>query len=86
MKLRPRATEDRVSANATPDDVRLPGLDLVAVLEGGAAVVSPSHLPDAGMTLNALDAETRMKALFVFCEIGDEPGHRIPKLPLLLRT
>lgn len=75
-----------MSADATPDDVRLVGVDFIAVLEGRAAVVGPGHLPDTGMPLHTLYAKARMKALLVFCKVGDELSHRIAEFPLLLRT
>ncbi len=75
-----------MGADATPDDVRLSGFDLIAVLKGRAAVVGPSHLPDTGMALDALHAKSGMEALFVFGEIGDEPSHRIAEFPLLRWT
>jgi len=51
-----RPAEDRVGADAPPDDVLLARLHLVAVLESGPTVGRPSHLPDAPMTLHPLDA------------------------------
>ncbi len=75
-----------MGSNAPPDDVWLAGLDFIAVLEGGAAVVGPTHLPDAGVALNALDAKTWMEALFVFAEIGDELSYGVAEFSLLLRT
>ena len=58
-----RSMEDRVRANPAPDDVRLAGVNLLAVLEGGAAIVGPRHLPHPRMALHPFDPETRMKAL-----------------------
>lgn len=54
-----------MSADTPPDDVRLTGVNLVAVLEGGAAVIGPCHLPDTGMALHTLDTEAGMEALAV---------------------
>lgn len=75
-----------MGSDAPPDDVRLAGVDFIAVLEGRAAVIGPGHLPDAGMTLHALYAKPGMEALLVFGEIGDELSHRIAKFALLFRT
>jgi len=75
-----------VGANATPDDVRLAGVDFIAVLEGRAAVVGPGHLPKTGMALHSLHAKPGMEALLVFSEIADELSHRIAEVALLLRT
>jgi len=49
--------EDRVGADATPDDVRLPGNALLAVAEGGPAVRCPGQLEDARMRGDALDPQ-----------------------------
>jgi len=64
-----------VSADATPDDVRLAGMNFIAGLEGRAAVVGLSHLPHTGMPLHALHPKSGMDALLVFGEIGDELSH-----------
>jgi hypothetical protein len=61
-----------MGADASPDDVRLAGVDFIAVLEGRAAVIGPAHLPDAGMPLHSLDPETRMEALLRGLQVGDE--------------
>ena len=63
-------TEDRVSADPPPDDVRLPGLDFTAVLKGRAAVIGPGHLPYPWMPLDPLHAKPGMEALFVFGEMA----------------
>jgi hypothetical protein len=64
------ATEDRMGADAAPDDVWLARLDFIAILEGSPAVIGPSHLPNAGMALYALHSKPGMKALLVLGEIG----------------
>ena len=38
-------------------------MHLVAVLKGRTAVIGPGQLSDAGVALDALDAEARMEAL-----------------------
>jgi hypothetical protein len=43
--------------------VRLARMNLVPVFEGGAAVRSPTHLPDARVSLRPLHPEPRMEAL-----------------------
>lgn len=50
-----------MGADATPDDVRRATLDLVSVLEGGAAVRRPSHLPDTWVSLDPLDTQARVE-------------------------
>jgi len=59
-----------VRANPAPDDVWLTRMNLLAVLEGGAAVVCPRHFPHAGMALDPLDAEAGMEALAATGEVG----------------
>lgn len=50
-----------MGADSTPDDVRLAGVNFLAVLEGRPTVIGPGHLPDAGVPLDALDAEAGME-------------------------
>src|SRR5438270_3056354 len=63
--------EDVVGSDATPHDVRLARHDLGAVLKGGSAVGCPGHLPDAGMSLDALDTEAGAKGL-ALSQLRDE--------------
>ncbi|HET8813636.1 MAG TPA: hypothetical protein VFM51_01605 [Solirubrobacterales bacterium] len=81
-----RATEDRMGSDTPPDNVRLAGLDFLAVLEGRAAIIGPSHLPDSRMPLDPFHAKPGMKTLLIFGEIGDELSYRIAEFPLLLWT
>lgn len=74
-----------MGADSAPDDVRLAGVNLIAVLEGGAAVRRPSHLPNAGVPLDALDPKARVKALAALGKIGDELLDRFAEGLLLLR-
>jgi hypothetical protein len=46
-----------MSADAAPNDVRLAGLNLVAVLEGRTPIRRTRHLPHAGIALDALDSQ-----------------------------
>lgn len=73
-----------MGAYAPPDDVRLAGVNFVAVLEGRTTVVGPGHLPNTGMALHTLHAKPGVKALLVFGEIGDELSYRLAEFPLLL--
>jgi hypothetical protein len=75
-----------MGADASPDDVRLAGVDFIAVLKGRPTVIGPSHLPNAGMALNTLHAEAGMKALSAVGEISNELRQGVAKLPLLLWT
>lgn len=77
--------EDRVSPDPAPDDVRMTRMNLVSILEGGTAVVSPRHLPHAGMALDPLDAKARMEALAATREVGDELRDGLAEGSLLLR-
>lgn len=51
-----------MGSDSTPDDVRLVGVDFLAVLEGRTTVIGPGHLPDARVPLDALDAKAWMEA------------------------
>jgi hypothetical protein len=62
LPKRSGATEDRMGADSPPDDVRLTGVNFLAVLEGRATVIRPGHLPDARVPLDALDTEPGMEA------------------------
>lgn len=75
-----------MGTDAPPDDVRLVGVDFIAVLEGRAAVIGPGHLPDSRMPLHALYAKARMKALLALSKISDELRHGGAELALLLWT
>jgi hypothetical protein len=61
-----------VGADPPPDDVRLSGVDLIAIFKGRPAIRRPTHLPDARVTLHALDSEARVKALLGPSQISDE--------------
>src|SRR4051794_1275769 len=52
-----RARKDLVTTDAEPLDVRLTGLDLGAVAEGGAPIARVGHLPNVPGALNPLDAQ-----------------------------
>ncbi len=78
--------EDRVCADSPPYDMRLTRPNLVAVLEGRAAVLRPRHLPHTGVALNPLDAQTRMEALAATGNVGDELRHCSAEGSLLLRS
>jgi hypothetical protein len=71
-------------ADATPADVRLAGLDLLAALEGRTAIRRPAHLPYAGMSLHPLDAQSWMEALTTARKVGDELSYCLAEGALLL--
>jgi hypothetical protein len=79
-----RATEDGVGSDSPPDDVRLAYMDLIAILKGRTAIRCPTHLPDAGVTLHALDSEARVEALLGLFQIGDELLESSQECSLLL--
>jgi hypothetical protein len=45
--------------------VRVTGTDLISVVEGRSSVLSPGHLPDAGVPLHPLDSQPRMELAFL---------------------
>ena len=51
-------------AYASPDDVRLPGNQLIAKFERGAPVRCPRHLVDAASTLHALHTQPLAESPF----------------------
>jgi hypothetical protein len=73
-----------VGAYPPPDDVRLARTNLIAVFESGATIRRPTHLPDAGVALDPLDSQPRMKALPAIGEISDEACNRFAEGSLLL--
>lgn len=76
--------EDLVRADPAPDHVRIAGADLVAVVERRTAVGRPGDLPDAGVALDALDAQRGVDAARP--EAGDQAPHRsLPRCLLRLR-
>jgi hypothetical protein len=77
--------ENRVGADASPDDVRLARSNLYAVFEGRTAVRCPGHLPHATMALHPLDAQTRMEALAPIGDVSDELHKRLAERSLLSR-
>jgi hypothetical protein len=58
------------------------GPDLFPIFEGDAAVVGPGHLPDAGLALDALDAETGTN--LAGAKVLDQLANRGAKRGLLL--
>ena len=52
-----------VGPDPSPDHMRFPGSNLGSVLERGATVRRPAHLPDSSATLHAFDAQSRIELL-----------------------
>lgn len=77
------ARKDLVAADAEPFDVRLAGLDLGAVAEGGAAVARVRHLPDVPGPVHALDAQ-RAGWLAARPECIDKFADRLSERSILL--
>ncbi len=64
--------------------MRLTGVDFLTVLKGRAAVVGPSHLPDARVPLHSLDPEAGMETLTALGKVSDELRDCGLEFPLLL--
>lgn len=64
--------EDLMRPDAPPDDVRLAGLDRIAVTEGRTTVRCECDLPDAFRPLHALRTERGWERRRICSKRGDE--------------
>jgi len=78
-----RSRENLVAANPEPFDMRLAGLDLGAVAEGGTAIARVGNLPDVPCALHPLDAQ-RAGWLAPLLESVDQLANRLPERAVLL--
>lgn len=80
--VRSGSAEHVVCADAPPDDVRLAGEQLGAVLPGSSAVGCPGHLEHAGPALHALHPQAGTELATGF-QVGDHLRDRGQELPSL---
>lgn len=60
-----RFPKDVVTADGSPYDVRLAGLQFRPIVERGPSIACPRHLPHSAFTLNTFHPESWMKVAIV---------------------